>query len=209
MRRFAVLAVPLLAVTAAAWAAGFDAIPEKELKAYASTVLEIIQGQFPDPPVTVDADTDHPMGFHQAKAAAIVFLPDRGLNMDRLRNAVKPVPVGLLLTVGLSVIPAGAEKPAPLDEIAAVEVTEELKLPVFYLAARKQDDGLMLDVFSKNGKALLSVPVTKANTEEKPASRARLTITDFDEKTQRAKARVIFPDASQAEIPLGFLPSPE
>jgi len=212
-RLILLLALLAAATTVARTAAVYEAIPSEDLKAFAPLAIPIIRGQVPNPPVKVDPDPERAVGFHSNKEFAIVMMPDRALTAERFRSSLERIPVGLIVTRALSVIPDGTDRPADLAGLAALDLNEQFKLPVFFLTARQEGEALALEVFSKDATPLQSVPLRLApelaavGAPALPAiDRATLAAMTSNADDTRAVARIRLPGGYQAEVSLGRLP---
>jgi len=208
IRRAAYWLLTGVAATAMAATVSFEAIPKDDLKTFAPIALPIIQEQLPHPPIAVDPDTDHAVGFHRQKEVALVMLPQKAVDADAIANAEQPAPIGLVLTRALAVIPRGEQKPVALKRLAAVELNDMFKLPVFYLAARKREDGLALEVYSHDEQPLLIVALKSADAGAPEVDRPTFSIQSNDADAQRARVRFTLPGGYQADVPMGVLPDP-
>jgi hypothetical protein len=115
--------------------------------------------------VKVVPDADNALAIHHERVGALV-MPDKNLSADVLSKAGKEVvPVGHLWTRRL--VPVLDGKATANDKLRIINVTlkdEEEPLVLCLLGVRKKGDGLELLVFGKDKEALLTLPLTKADT---------------------------------------------
>lgn len=147
-----------------------EAIPPEFLQQFAPFAMQLIQQQFPNPAVKVDAHAEKTVGYHVMEKVAVVMMPDRNLTARAIDElADKELPVAIMATRSLSVQETVQEKEAtvPADRLAIADFNGMFKIPVFFLAVKSKGADRTLEVYSKDGKALSSVPLKKqvGNTE--------------------------------------------
>lgn len=198
------LAALILAGVGAARAADVTAepIPPDFIQQFAPFAVQLIQQQFPNAPVKVDPQTDKAQGFHVKEMLGVVMMPDKNLTAEAIEKAAdKDVPVAVLATKGLSVQNKDAVVGA--DKVAVADFNGMFKIPVFFLAIRGKGDDRTLEVYSKDGTSIDSVPVKKmAGDKESPCS---IKISNID--IEKKKMDVIFSlgGAYETTVKLGSL----
>ena len=65
--------------------------------------MQLIQQQFPEPPVKVDPRPDKAQGYHVKEMVGVVMMPDKNLSAEAIDKATdKEVPVAVLATKSLT-----------------------------------------------------------------------------------------------------------
>jgi hypothetical protein len=158
-----------------------EAIPANLIAQFGPFAVGLIQQQFPDPPVKVDPIAEKAVGYHVKEAYAVMVMPDKNLTAKVVEEAgEKEVPVGVLATRALSV----QEKDAVVsgDRLAVADFNGQIKLPVFFLSVKSKGADRELEVYSKEGKPLLSVPLKKQAGDAELPLNVRLSNIDAEKK---------------------------
>jgi hypothetical protein len=162
-----------------------DAIPADVLAQVAMFAVPLIQTQFPNPPVKIDPATDKVIGYHVDQKVALLMMPDKAFTAKSIEEAgEKEVPVGVIATRSLSL----QEKDAVVggDRLAVADFNGLYKLPVFFLAVKGNGADRILEVYSKEGKSLLSVPLKKQASDAAIPLNVKLTNIDLEKKKMDA-----------------------
>jgi hypothetical protein len=176
------LSLALAAGFAAAWAgATAEEVPPEQIQVYAPLAIQNAQAQFPNPPVKVDHDLQKVTGYHVQEKVGVFLFPDKNLSAKAAAEAgEKGIPVGVLVTKDLSLSDNGTAVPA--DRLAILEFGGAVKLPLFFLSLVGKGEERLLEVFSKDGKALAQVPLKKLETPIDSSLRQKLTNIDLEKK---------------------------
>lgn len=176
------LAAVLLGAAGVAWAqAAAEPLPPEHVKMFAPLAIALIQEQFPEPPVKVEPQPELTQGYHVRQEIGVVMIPDKNLTAEAVEQAgEKEVPVGILATKSLSL----EDRDAVIgeDRIAVANFNDLLKIPVFYLTTKGAGDARSLEVYSKTGKPLVSVPLKKVEKNGDAALSFKLTNIDVEKK---------------------------
>lgn len=195
--------VSLLLLTAGiAWAQVVaEPIPKDALQLYAPIASQLIQTQFPNPPVKVDVDPSKAVGMHFQEKYGVFAMPDKTLTAESVSGAAEGgTPVGILATKDLAVADgAGSVQP---DKISIADLNGMVKLPVFFLSVRSKGEERMLDVFSKDMKPLVTTPVKKVEGAAAAGISLKLMNIDLEKKT--ADAIVGLGGSYEATVRLGI-----
>jgi hypothetical protein len=158
-----------------------QAIPAEAIMQYGNLAILLIQAQFPNPPVKVDPSPEHCTGYHVDQKIAVVAMPDRNLTQKILDElADKEIPAGVLATKSLSII----DKDAIIngERLAVANVNDQLKLPLFFLAVKAKGAERTLEVYSKDGKAIVSAPLKKQEGKSEQLIGVKLSNIDLEAK---------------------------
>ncbi|MBI4323976.1 MAG: hypothetical protein HY674_01805 [Chloroflexi bacterium] len=143
--------------------------------------LVLTKNALEDVPLKMELNVQKPNGL-RVEDVAVMVIPDKQISAATVAKADKEVlPLGQLWTLKLA--PALNGKVTPNDQLRIVTVAtdeREYKLPLFFLGAKKNDQGaLELVVFAKNKQPLLRVPLEKAErTQELPIELQGTTTDD-------------------------------
>lgn len=179
-----------------------EAIPPDFLAQFSPFAVALIQQQFPNPPVKIDPQADKAVGYHVKEAFAVVAMPDKGLTAKAVEDAGETeVPVGVLATRSLSL----QEKDAVVDgdRLAVADFNGMFKIPVFFLSVKSKGTDRELEVYSKTGKVILSVPLKKQASDAAMPLNVRLTNIDTEKK--KLDATVTLNGAYEGTLNLGFV----
>ncbi|MCC6416804.1 MAG: hypothetical protein IT429_00995 [Gemmataceae bacterium] len=101
----------------------------------------------------------------QARAAAGLVIPDRGLSVEAFRKLDREIlPVGILCTTKITVVVG--DEPVPADQHRTIEVTKDGKattLAVMYLAAAKVAGRLVLLLYTDSNTPVFVTSLVDAN----------------------------------------------
>jgi len=179
-----------------------DAIPAEFLGAYGLIAVQVIQAQFPNPPVKVEPAPDRAVGFHVQQKAGVVAMPDKNFTLKSIEEATdKDVPVGVIATQALSLMEKDGVIKA--DRLAVADLMGQAKLPLFFLAVKAKGEDRVLEVYSKDGKSLLTAPLKKLKSEGDVALGVKLINIDLEGK--KMDATVSLANAYEATLHLGML----
>lgn len=172
-------------VARAAEAVAAEAIPADFIQQFAPFAIQLIQQQFPDPPVKVEPRPDKALGFHVKEMLGVVLMPDKNLTAEAIEKAgEKEVPVCVLSTKSLTI--EGKDAVVGADKVAVADFNGMFKIPVFFLAVKAKGEERTLEIYSKNGTAVSSVPLKKqAGDAEQPVA-LKLTNIDLEKKKMDA-----------------------
>lgn len=180
--------MPLTLVAAVAAAVGIaradvmiESLPEEQIKQFSPLALALIKDQFPDPPVKVEAQPELTQGYLVQKQFGVVIIPDKNLTADAIDKAgEKEIPVGILATKSLTL--EDKEALVGADKVAVANFNDILKIPVFFLATKAAGDVRTLEVYSKAGKPLVSIPLKKLPAAGMGTLTAKLANVDLEKK---------------------------
>src|SRR5687767_8195794 len=148
-------------VARAADAVAAEAIPADFIAQFAPFAVQLIQQQFPEPPVKVDPRPDKAQGYHVKEMVGVVMMPDKNLTAEAIDKATdKEVPVAVLATKSLTLEDKDAAG-IGADKIAVADFNGMFKIPVFFMAVKAKGEERTLEIYSKNGAALASAPLKK------------------------------------------------
>lgn len=179
-----------------------EAIPAEILGQYGLIAVLVIQQQFPNPPVKVDPAADRAVGYHIQQKAGVVAMPDRNFTLKSIEEATdKDVPVGVIATQSLSL----QEKDSVIkaDRLAVADLNGQIKLPLFFLAVKAKGEDRVLEVYSKDGKSLLTAPLKKQKSEGDQALGVKLVNIDLEAK--KVDATVSLANSYETTLHLGVL----
>jgi hypothetical protein len=177
-----------------------EAIPPEVILQFGPLAVGLIQMQFPNPPVKIDPAADKAVGYHVKEDFAVMALPDKNLTAKLVDDAGETeVPVGVIATRALSV----QEKDAVVsgDRLAVADFNGVFKIPLFFLSVKAKGADRELEVYSKTGKAILSVPLKKQAGDA--ASPLNLRLTNIDVEKKKLDATVSLGGAYEGTINLG------
>lgn len=177
-----------------------EAIPPEVILQFGPLAVGLIQMQFPDPPVKVDPSADKAVGYHVQEAYAVMALPDRSLTAKSVDDAgEKEVPVGVIATRALSV----QEKDSVVsgDRLAVADFNGVFKIPLFFLSVKSKGADRELEVYSKGGKSILSVPLKKQASDA--ATPLNVHLSNIDTEKKRLDVTVSLGGAYEGTINLG------
>jgi hypothetical protein len=200
-RRTWFVALGAAAVFAAgAWAQdGPMPVPPEQLRPIAE-LIAMAAGEVKDPPVTVAPDPERALGFRVEENAGLVLLPDKNLTADALKAAgEKPLPVAVAVMRGASVADA---KGLVTDDRRQTITIRDRPVGIFWLAARKNGENLVLEVYSKGGKPLITSPLRAANGDAKVP--VGLAFENLDTTTHQADRVVTLAGAQRAPVRVGL-----
>ena len=170
-------------------------IPPDFIQLFAPIAVQTIQAQFPNPPVKLEPVPEKTVGYHIESQVAVVAMPDKNLTDKTLDElADKEVPVALFVTKDLTL----QDKTAALakEKVALADVDGKIKIPVFYLVAKKTGEDRSLLIYSKENKPVATVALKKPEGDAaKPAADAppvalKLTDIDLEKKTMSVTVSV-------------------
>jgi len=181
-----ILSAAVLAAGGAARAAvEAQPIPAEFLQQFGPLAVQVMQAQFPNPPVKVDPRVEKIVGSHVQESLGVVLVPDKNLAPKVIEEAGdKDVPVAVLVAKSLNL--QMADGPVSKDRLAIAEVTDQVKLPVFFLAARGNAAERTLLVYGKDGKPITTLPLKKATGDLSAPVALKLTDIDPEKKTLNA-----------------------
>ncbi len=188
-----------LAGGAARAAVDAEAIPADVIQQLAPFIQEMLQKQFPTPPVKVEPVAEKATGYHVMESVAVLMMPDKNLTNDAvLKAGEKEVPVSVVIMRSLGL--TTKDGAVPQDKLAAVDFNGMFKLPVFYLAVQAKGEDRTLNVYSKDGKAIVSVLMKKdAAAGEGPVS---IKMANIDVEKKKGDLIVSVAGAYQATVGL-------
>lgn len=203
MRKVAVvLSLVLLACGTARAAVMAEPIPAELLQQIATFAVPLIQQQFPNPPVTVDPQADKAVGVHVQEMVGVFVLPDKNITAKAVEGAgEKSVPVAILATKSLSFM--DKETVIGADKVAVADFNGMFKLPVFFLAVKGSGDDRTLQVFSKDGKPLVTTPLKKQAGDAAVSVGVKMANIDLEKK--QADMTVSLNGAYEGTLRMGFV----
>jgi len=182
---FILSAVALAAAGTARAAVTAEPIPAEFLQQFGPIAIQVIQAQFPNPPVKVDPQGDKIVGSHVEEKVGIVVVPDKNLTPKAVEEAGdKDVPVAVVATKSLSL--QDGDGAVSKDKVALADVNGMVKLPLFFLAVRGNAAERTLVVYSKEDKPLATLPLKKQTGDVAVPVAVKLTDIDLDKKTANA-----------------------
>lgn len=197
------IGIPLLLIAAAGVVraeVAAEAIPPDFLAQFSPFAVALIQQQFPDPPVKIDPAADKAVGYHVKEMFGVVAMPDKNLSAKAVEEAgEKEVPVGVIATRALSL----QEKDAVVngDRLAVADFNGMFKIPVFFLSVKSKGAERELEVYSKNGKPVLTVPLKKQSSDA--ATPLNIRLTNIDAEKRKLDATVSLGGAYEGTLNLG------
>lgn len=204
MRKSGLVLIGALSLAAGVVAAevAVEAVPAEQLQLYAPIAAQLIQQQFPNPPVKVDVDTTKAQGYHIKEKVGMFLLPDKAVTADALKTAGdKGVPIGILVTKDLSVQEKDA--PAPPTRIAIADLNGQVKLPVFYVTVKAKGDERFAEVFSKDEKPLATIPLKKI--EAAGDTLVSLKLQNVDEEKKQLDAVLTLAGGHEFTLRMGTI----
>ena len=196
------LAAGLLATGGLAARAAVDAepIPAEFLQQFVPFAIQIIQQQFPNPPVKVDPNADKATGYHVQETVGLVALPDKNLTAKAVEGAgEKDVPVAVIATRALTLQDKDAN--VPNEKVAVADLNMMFKVPVFFIGAKGNGEERTLHVYGKDGTPLTSTPLRKAAVAgDEPLS---LKLSNIDLEKKKADLTVGVAGAYEGTLKLG------
>ena len=178
------------------------AISPDYLAQVAPLAILLIQQQFPNAPVKVDPAADKAVGYHVEQKVGVVAMPDKNFSAKSIDEAgEKEVPVGVIATLSLSV----QDKDTVIsgDRLAVADLNGMAKLPLFFLAAHAKGADRVLEVYSKDGKPLVSIPLKKQASDAAMPLNVKLTNIKIEDK--KLDATLILGGAYEGTLNLGVL----
>jgi hypothetical protein len=157
-----------------------EPIPPEVIIQVAPIAVELLSKQIPNPPVKVEPSAEKTVGYHVMEKLGVVMVPDKNLTAEKVEQAEGEVPVGILATRALTIEDRGA--PINGEKLALIDFQGAFKLPVFFLSARASGETRHLEVYSKEGKPLLSLPLKKQASETKTPVAVKMTNIDLEKK---------------------------
>lgn len=146
----------------------FKAVPGDQVQKFAPAAVSLVGRQIPNPPLKVDAWIEKAQAFYAGKAA-VALVPDKSLS-GKVFDAAgeRPVPLGLAVLTNAAL--GDGEHSIDPGRLASVGLFGvSAKFSVFFLAARRRDDGdLDLVVFSKDPTPVLTTPLK--NSTDSPTA---------------------------------------
>jgi hypothetical protein len=172
----------LAALTGVAWAAvSAEEIPPEQVQLLAPFAIQLLQEKIPNPPIKVDPEPTKALGYHVQQKVAAVAMPDKALTARVIEEAgEKDVPVAILATRSLSV-EEKEDVVVPSERLATVDIAQ-IKLPVFFLSVKGKGDERTLQVYSKDGTPLTTVPLKKQSGDTAVPLAMKLTNIDLEKK---------------------------
>jgi len=181
-----VLGAAALAAAGAARAAGSaEPIPPEFFQQFAPLAIQLLQAQFPNPPVKIDPQPEKIVGSHVEMKIGVVALPDKNLTPKAVEEAGdKDVPVAVVVTRAVTL--QEGEGTVSKDKLAIIEFGDAARLPIFFLAVRGNAAERTLLVYGKEGKPLATVPLKKQAGDLNVPLALKLTDIDLEKKTMNA-----------------------
>ena len=177
-----------------------EAIPPDFIIQFCPLAVALIQQQFPNPPVKVDPAADKAVGYHVKEMFAVVAMPDKNLTAKVVDDAGETeVPVGVIATRSLSL----QEKDTVVngDRLAVADFNGMFKIPLFFLSVKSKGTERELEVYSKSGKSILSVPLKKQASDA--ATPLNIRLTNIDAEKKKLDVTVSLGGAYEGTINLG------
>jgi hypothetical protein len=197
-----ITAVLVLAAGIARAEAVAMAISPDYLAQVAPLAILLIQQQFPNAPVKVDPAADKVVGYHVDQKVGVVAMPDKNFTAKTIDDAgEKEVPVGVIATLALSV--QDKDTVFSGDRLAVADLNGMAKLPLFFLAAKANGADRVLEVYSKDGKPLVSIPLKKQASD--PAMPLNVKLTNIKIEDKKLDATLSLGGAYEGTLPLGVL----
>lgn len=158
-----------------------EAIPADFIQQFAPFAVQIIQQQFPNPPVKVALDAPKTTGWHVMEKVGFVLLPDKSLTSKTAEEASdKELPVAVFATKALAL--QKGEAALPSAEQAEADFQGMFKIPVYFVSVKGKGTERELEIYSKPEKPVLEVPLKKAPGEAAAPISARASNIDLDKK---------------------------
>jgi hypothetical protein len=177
-----------------------EEIPADFVAQFAPFALQLLQAQFPDPPVKVEPLAEKTKGYHVQQQVAVVTMPDKNLTAKSIAECgEKAVPVAVCFTRALSV--EGKDGVVNADKLAAADFNGMLKIPVFFLAVKGEGENRLLEVYSKDGTPLVVAPLKKQAGDDAAPVTVKLTNVDLEKK--KADAAVSLPGGYETTLKMG------
>ncbi|HTE16946.1 MAG TPA: hypothetical protein VK689_01025 [Armatimonadota bacterium] len=179
-----------------------EAIPAEFLQQFSPLAMQLIQQQFPNPPVKVDLNADKAVGYHVKEMVAVVVIPDKAITGKAVEDAAdKDVPVAVIATKSLTV--RDKDKAVGADQLSVADFNGMFKIPVFYVAVRGKGTDRTLEIYSKDGKAISSTPLKKQAGDANQPVAVKLNNIDMEKKTLDLTVGVA--GAYEGTVPMSFL----
>jgi len=196
-----------LAVVAAAGVARAEIMPEPIpadfIQQFAPLVIDLVQQQIPNPPVKVEANAEKALGYHftveqgEKELLGVVAMPDKNLTAATVEKATdKGTPVGVLGMKSLSLV--DKEDVFKADRLAVAELNGIFKMPVFFLSVKGSGADRTLEIYSKDGKALVSAPLKKQASDA--AVPLNLKISNIDAAKKKADLTISLGGAYESTV---------
>jgi len=181
-----ILAAAALAAAGVARAAvNAEPIPPEFFQQFAPLAIQLLQAQFPNPPVKVDPQPEKIVGSHVEMKIGVVALPDKNLTPKAVEEAGdKDVPVAVFVTRAVTL--QEGDGTVSKDRVPLIEFGDAARLPIFFLAVRGNAAERTLLVYGKDGKPLATVPLKKQAGDLNVPVALKLTDIDLDKKTLNA-----------------------
>ena len=180
-----------------------EKIPADVIAQITPFATAVLQTQFPDPPVKVDVNAEKVVGYHVKEMVGIVALPDKNLTGKAIEEAgEKEVPVAIIATKSLSIEEKGEVVTG--DKLAVADFNGAIKLPVFFVSVKGKGDERTLQVYSKGGTAVASIPLKKqAGNAEMPVD---IKLANIDLEKKKLDATLSLGGSYETNLKLGVIP---
>ena len=180
-----------------------EKIPADFLAQFAPFAIALLQQQFPNPPVKVDVSAEKALGYHVKEQVGVVVLPDKNLTGKAIEEAAdKEIPAAVIATKSLSLEEKG--ELIGSDKLAVADFNGQIKIPVFFVSVKGKGEERTLEIYSKEGKPLVSVPLKKqAGDAEAPVD---VKLTNIDLEKKKLDATISLGGAYETSLKLGVLP---
>ena len=179
-----------------------EAIPAEFLQQFSPLAMQLIQQQFPNPPVKVDLNPDKAVGYHLKEMVAVVVVPDKAITGKAVEDAGdKDVPLAVIATKSLTV--RDKDKAVGADQLSVADFNGMFKIPVFFVAVRGKGADRTLEVYSKDGKAIASAPLKKQTGDANQPIAVKMSNINLEKKTLDLTVGVA--GAYEGTVPMAFL----
>ncbi|MCC2673036.1 MAG: hypothetical protein K0Q72_5508, partial [Armatimonadetes bacterium] len=151
--------------------------------------------------IKIDAVPDNAFAF-RTEEAALLFMPDRAFAAGTIAGAAdKTVPVGLLVMKRVAPVVQG-QVPAP-ERLAMLGTAGDARVTVvLFLGVRKEADGPVLEVYSREMKPLYQTPLKRLEASSSTALCSG-KIANLDQAAERADLVLTFDGKYEATLRLG------
>ncbi len=209
LRRILVLLAPcLLALVATAAGAlqgsaaqeGPQRVPPERVKPLAMRLTDGLKARTEKPPVAVTPNLDQAIGYQVGQDAGMILIADKGLTAAAIDGAgEEPVPVAVGFTRAATVFD---EKGAILGERRATMPVGVVQVALWFMAVRKKGGQPVLEVYSKDRTALVTVPLKKSEGAAAPA--LAVAFERLDAEKNQADLVLTLPGTQRATLRVGL-----
>jgi hypothetical protein len=204
-RSFVALSLATLALAGIARAeVTTQPVSDAAVQQYGALAVALLQQQAPKPPFKTDPNPEKAIGYQVKdadKEGYVILMPDKAFTVKALDEATeKGTPVGVLATTSITI--DDKDKLVGASKLAIIDLNGEVKIPLFYLSLKRKGDDRILDVYSKEGAPLLSLPLKKGTADA--TAPLGLKITKVDQSTKKLELALSL-GAYQTTLKMGYL----